>query len=360
MKKINSKILSLFLSVALIFSFSFPIFAHAATFSNMSDTLTSQAPGAMADHTFTWTQGVGHAVTAGDTIAIAFSSDYFTANAAGSWQTLDFAFTDNHHTAQAPLAVGASPSCTSSDNYTVTIAGTAPPTFTITFCSGWITSSTGSAITFKIFGTTAVGTGTLTNRGTQFDSAPITITDTGSNTDSGILAVAVDTNDVVTVTATVNPILTFDIGSNSLALGVLSSAASSASSTTIAVSSNAAGGFVVMYNGPTLTSASSTISAYSTPSASTPGTAGFGINLALNTSPSIGASAVGTGCASGIQSDYATANQFTWKSSTSTTIATVTSPSTCTYTVSYVANISTVTPAGNYSSAATYLATGTF
>ena len=115
-----------------------------------------------------------------------------------------------------------------------------------------------------------------------------------------------------------------------------------------------------MYNGPTLTSASSTIPAYTTPTTSTPGTAGFGINLALNTSPAIGSTATGTGCAAGVQSDYSTANQFTWKTSTPTTIATVTVPSTCTYTVSYAANISTVTPAGNYSSATIYLATGTF
>ncbi len=352
MKNIYSRILVIILLFATTASFLFPQSTYAASLSPISDTMTTQLTGATADHTFTWTQATGHTTTAADTIAIAFTSGYFTASASSTWQNADFAMTDSVHTALAPVSV-----C-SSGNYTVAVTGTTQPTFTITFCSGWSSPSTGSSVTFKIFGTASTGTGTLTNT-TQSDSIAITFTDTGSNTDTGLLGVSIGNNDVVTVTATVNPVLTFSISSNTIALGTLSSASTASSSHTISVSSNASGGFAVAYNGPTLTSASSTIPAYSTGS-SVVGTAGFGINLVANTVPSVGAAASGSGCVSGLSSGYGSLNVFNWVPSTTTQIASVTAPTSCVYTVSYVANISSITPAGNYSSATTYTATGTF
>ena len=198
----------------------------------------------------------------------------------------------------------------------------------------------------------------MTNANADTNSSLVALTQSNGDTANG--AIVIETNDVVTVTATVNPVLTFAISSNSIPLGTLSSSATAATSNTISVSSNAAGGFAVTYAGPTLTSGSSTIPAYSSLSSSVPGTAGFGINLKANATPAIGANPVTNAGVCGVASDYNTADKFTWVAGGPTAITSVTAPADCVYTVTYVANISTVTTAGSYSSATTYIATGTF
>ncbi len=349
--------------VALVTFFSYaPQLAFAASLTSVSDTMSTQAPNVTADHTVAWTQAATHSIAAADTIAIAYTvSGDFTANAAGSWQTTDFALTTNVGSNIAPVAVGAAPSCSSgATNYTVTISGTVLPIFTITACTGWTTTSTASAVTFVIKGATG-GTGTLTNRNGDVNSSTFTITDTGSNTDTGTGAVVIETNDVVTVTATVNPTLTFAISSASAALGTITTSTAGKTSHTISVASNAPGGFLVTYNGATLTSGSNTIAAYGTTgAASSPGTAGFGINLRSNSTPSIGADVTQNAGTCGYGTNYGTANTFSFQASTTTTITNVTAPADCVYTASYVGNISTVTPAGAYNTTLTYIATGTF
>ena len=361
MKQRGQKILSGFLVVAIVFVMSyFSSKANAATVSSFRDTMSTQAKNTAANHVLTWTMVGGSTVASGTTLTIDYADTDFTLNAIANWQTADFAFNDG--TARTIVAVssvsGVDPVCTAGPNNVAVTINTTTNTFKITACSGYTASLANPGITFTIFGTSATGTGTMTNANTDTNSSLVTLTQSNGDTANG--ADVIETNDVVTVTATVNPVLTFAISSNAVGLGTLSAGSTASSSHTIAVSSNAAGGFAVTYNGPTLTSGSSTIPAYSSQSSSVVGTAGFGINLRANTSPSVGADVITNAGTCGVASDYGTANKFTWIPSVATAVTNVTAPADCVYTVSYVANINTVTPAGAYTSATTYIATGTF
>lgn len=222
MKSFTSKILTgvLVIMLVLINSGMPLLIATAASFSSVKDTMTTQAISTAADHTLTWTLATGKTTAVNAVIAIDFVDADFTNS--GTWQTTDFAFTDNVRTAAAPAAVGtgaATCSGSSASNYIVNVNASAN-TFTITTCTGWTTSSTAVATTFSILGATG-GTGTLTNKGSDVNSSLVTITNSVNDTDTGMTAVVVETNDVVTVTATVNPLLTFAISSSSVSLGTL-------------------------------------------------------------------------------------------------------------------------------------------
>jgi len=156
--------------------------------------------------------------------------------------------------------------------------------------------------------------------------------------------------------------MTFSLSANSISLGTLSTGSASSGSHTISAVTTAAGGFAISYFAATLTNqqaGSYTIPVYSS-SASSPGTAGFGINLKDNATPNVGAEPVVNSGTCGIAAGYGTADAYTFVASTNTTITSVTAPADCVYTASYVANISTVTGAGDYSTVITYVVTGTF
>ena len=102
---------SIFLSLSLALTFGIlPFTATAAAITNITDTMSTQAPNVTADHTIVWTPASTWATTGVVTISFTVSGD-FTANAASSWQTTDFALTTNVGSSVAPVAVGASPSC---------------------------------------------------------------------------------------------------------------------------------------------------------------------------------------------------------------------------------------------------------
>ena len=366
MRTIQSKALPTFLILAVMCALvSFPKLVAAASITGLSDTMSSQAKNVTADHTIAWTQATGHAIAAGDTVAIAYTtSGAFTANAAGSWQTNDFSYTDTHHTALAPIAVGASPACTSTDNYTVTVSGTVLPVFTITACSGWTSPATGSAVSFTIKGATG-GTGTLTNANADTDSITYTVTDAGSNTDVGTGADVIETNDVVTVSATVNPVLTFSNDQTTVAFGALSTIAAryanntSGSSTdgtanTLGIATNAPSGYTLTYQGATLTDASSDTIPAATISGSatgTPGTSQFAISGTMTTA--------GTGAMASAY-NHATPN-WNFVAGSAQTLATSTAPvAGDSVAVHYLANVSAAQPAGSYTTAITYIAVGNF
>ncbi len=361
LNKFGENIIALMLVLALLLSMIPIASLNAATITPLSDTMSTMAKNTTATHTIVWTQSVG--VTAGDTITIDFANADFTLNSAGSWQTSDFAYTDNVRSAQAPLAVGAAPACSAGgNNYTVTVDAT-NNTFTITACSSWTTSNT-AAKTFVIYGTSGTGTGTMTNANADTNSSVFTITNTGSNTDSGSGALAIEDNAVVTVTATVNPTLSFSIGSGSVSLGTLTTSGAGTGQHQMDIATNGTGGFSVTYNGATLTSGANDINAYgATATSPAAGTEGFGINLKSNSSPAVSGSAdpvtnAGASCTATTQ--YNSANQYAFVASTTTAIATASGASDCTYHVSYLAEISSTTAAGSYSTSITYVATGTF
>lgn len=330
----------------------------AASLVNAKDVMSTQQTSLTADHTLTWTLASGKTNAAGGKITIDFvEADYVTS---GTWATGDFEFSDNVRTNQAPVAVGTGgASCSAgAANYTVDVtAGTS--TFVITFCSSWTTSATGTTNTFKIKGTAADGL--LTNKATNVESSLITITNSVNDTDSTTTAAVVEDLDVVTVTATVNPTLTLEISSATVALGTITSGTTGSGSHTAQIATNATGGFLLTYNGITLTSGSDTIDAYGSQAASSAGTEGFGINMVDNATPNVGAAVTqNAGTCAALPADYGTTDKYSYVASTTTSLTAQSAPADCTYTISYVANVSNITPAGSYSAPITYVASATF
>lgn len=163
---------------------------------------------------------------------------------------------------------------------------------------------------------------------------------------------------------TIQPTITFSVSANAVQFGTLSSviaryantSGGSSSNTvahTMAASSNAPSGYTISYMGPTLTSGANTVAvATITNSATgTAGTAQFALSLNSSGSASI-TSAYDQSSGSG-----------NWKyvANTVSPIAT-TSGLTASETFSnrYISNIAPSTPAGNYTTAVTYVITGNF
>jgi len=180
-----------------------------------------------------------------------------------------------------------------------------------------------------------------------------------SGVDSGDTTFAYTTG--VTVSATVNPTLTFTVDSTTCSLGVLTTSATGSCSHTMTAATNGTSGYTISYiAGDTLTNADSdTISAIGgTKAASSTSNEQFGINLKDNATPNVGAEASGgSGAAS---ANYDTADQFAFNTA-GASIASVAGPSAVTtFTASMIANVASTTEAGAYSTTVTYNITATY
>jgi hypothetical protein len=174
--------------------------------------------------------------------------------------------------------------------------------------------------------------------------------DSGDN-DSGQLAVPIQTEDQVTVTATVDPSITFTVSPTSVALGTLSSGSVTTSTQTdqLTVNTNAAGGYIVTGQGSTLSAGTPTIP-FTTDGTVTAGVSEYGIDVDASGTPCTG-------------NTYPTDNggEDFDLSSTKTVVSNTTGPvSTCRSSVLYRASVTGSQAAGSYQSVITWLATGTF
>jgi hypothetical protein len=164
---------------------------------------------------------------------------------------------------------------------------------------------------------------------------------------------------------TIQPTITFSISDSAVQFGTLStvvaryattSGGSSSNSVahTMSASSNAPTGYTISYIGPTLTSAGNTIApaTITNSGTGTAGTAQFALSLSSSGSASITSAY-----------DQANGGGPNWKyvANTASTVAS-TSGLTASETFSnrYITNIAPSTPAGNYSTAVTYVVTGNF
>ncbi|MEO5628094.1 MAG: hypothetical protein ABIQ89_04390 [Candidatus Saccharimonadales bacterium] len=270
---------------------------------------------------------------------------------------------------QAQICTTPSGACTTPSGF-VNSASTLPsqPT-TLGDASGWtVNTSTAGSLRLKKTGNAAARGGTstvvfgnVTNpsaanstfyaRMTSFsDDAWTTAVDTGTT--------AASTAGQITVTAAVDENLSFTLAAATVALGTLTSGTTGSGTSTMSASTNAANGYAITVAGGTLTSGANTIAALAANTASTQGTAQFGINLMANTTPSVGTAVSGAGTGAPA-TNYNTANSFRF--GTGETVASAAAASNSnTYTVSYIANIPGNQAAGAYSTALTYIATATF
>ena len=165
---------------------------------------------------------------------------------------------------------------------------------------------------------------------------------------------------------TQQPFLEFVVTGSNIDLGYLNTVTATTATGTFSVRAWNSGGYVVrtQSNPPLNTAGSShTMAAPSSATASAPGTEQFGINLVANSSPSVGAdpaqvpnSTFSFGAAA---TGYNTTNLFKYVKGD--TIAQSTKSTSITnYTISYIFNISTATPAGKYTFTHILVATATY
>lgn len=246
--------------------------ARAASYTNASDTMSRLKISTQADHVIRLTLPSGvtfdGSSTTSDALVINFP-DTFTSSASGTWTAADFSFNDGTARTIAAVATpgtnGFDVSCTNGANNVGVVVDTTSNAFKVKPCGASYTSSTStSTITFTINGTTGAGGGTLAN---PSSAGSYTVSASGTdlgveNTHSSQFAVSVMDDDQVTVTATVDPTITFDIdiqsacGSESAApysvsLGTLSTTSVTTASSRICLGldTNAAGGAIVTVQG---------------------------------------------------------------------------------------------------------------
>ncbi|MET0980317.1 MAG: hypothetical protein ABWX90_03615, partial [Candidatus Saccharimonadales bacterium] len=142
-------------------------------------------------------------------------------------------------------------------------------------------------------------------------------------------------------------------------MGQLSAVSTLQAQSQMAVGTNASGGFAITANGDPLSAGTNVIDAPSVPTASTPGTNQFGINLVANNAPSVGNDPEGTWQNAVPMPDYGVPNQFKYVPGDVVAY----SPDVSLmkkFTVSYIVNSREDLRAGVYTTTITYIASGRF
>lgn len=160
---------------------------------------------------------------------------------------------------------------------------------------------------------------------------------------------------------TPDPTLTFSIDNANANFGNFSASATATATAVFSVSNYTSYGYAVQILGTPPSNGSHTVDAMASTDSPITGIEQFGINLVANTSPtSLGANPdhgqSGFGSAT---ANYGTSNMYRYVSGE--TIATSPKSSGKTiYTISYIVNVESLTPGGQYTSQQTVICTGTF
>lgn len=160
---------------------------------------------------------------------------------------------------------------------------------------------------------------------------------------------------------TADPSLSFSVDASGTDFGIFSPSSTSATTLTFTVKNYTTYGYIVQIYGDPPTYDSHTITPMGTTGTAQPGIEQFGINLVANTSPTtIGADIDNGDFGEGtVEADYATANNYRYVSGDTIASASGDSGET-TYTVTFIANVSPLTPGGQYRISQTLIAIGTY
>ncbi len=158
-----------------------------------------------------------------------------------------------------------------------------------------------------------------------------------------------------------DPALAFSINSGAINFGSFTASSATVTTATFSVSNYTSYGYVVQVVGNPPSNGSHMIPAMTTSGPSQAGIEQFGINLVANTSPSsVGANPdngqFGFGAAA---ANYNTSNQYRYVSGETVAMAPKSSGLT-NYTISYLVNVASLTPGGQYTSNQTIIVTGTY
>lgn len=319
--------------------------SKAASVVVLSDTMSNQTISALSSHNMVFQVPSG--VPALGTIVVTFPTGFNTTTLAFGTMTAAQGVTSALGT---PIVLGASALTTT---WGVTVTAT---TVTLTSASGTVVAGNYVGITMS-----TPAAPLITNPGST-GSKIITI---AAGADTGSLAVPILTNGLVTITATVDPTITFAIRNaadnadvSTCALGTITTAAVSPCAYRLAVSTNATSGYTISLNAPTgLKSGVNTIANIGEGTV-TLGVEGYGIAVVAPTTGSVG-------------TFVRTTNFLTDDSSVPvlsvTPLLSVDKPAshidgtiTATTLITHKAAISAVTPAGAYSQVVTWTVVGNF
>lgn len=342
--------------VVAVSSLSLYLVARASVLTNTQDILSTVKAGVVANHEIYFVSPTGIAVNTN--VAMTFTG--FT--------TTGVVFTDVDiatSTASSNCAAGSYTEATVAASAAAGTWGVSNSNPTITFSaptSGGSFLPAGKCIRIKI-GTNASTGATGVNQITNASVGLKDMTIAGTFGDTGDISVYLITDDQVSISATVAQALTFSLSSTTIGFGTLSSSNvryasnDSAGTTTPATahnlqaSTNASNGYAITVKGATLTSGGNSITAIGgANTAIASGTEQFGVRFSSS------------GGSGGVVAPYA-ASGFAYGADATTTsqIASSTVPSdTTTYNATYIADISTLTEAGSYTTALTYVATANY
>lgn len=348
------------ISIYIFFTiFAYSPVALAGSLTVLSDTMSRLKASEASNHDIKFRSESG--ITTTDSISVGFNTPGF-GSASVDYTDIDL----QYGSSQSEVNGSCSSNCTKA-----TLAGSAgSATWGASFISSNLVlsypSSGGTPVAANDYVRILIGTNAT--YGTTGDVQMTNPASTGSKTitisttyDTGSLAVAIVTNDQLSVTANVDPSLTFVITDNAVPLGTLSATSTSSVTETFQVGTNSEGGYTVTYLGDNLKhgNGTDTITALSSGGTSSIGSEQFGMNLKDNATPNVGAEpSGGTGAPA---SGYGTADNFKYVPNTLSDLASASgSTATTTFTISFIANIAAVTEAGNYSTTITLIATANF
>lgn len=161
-----------------------------------------------------------------------------------------------------------------------------------------------------------------------------------------------------------DPYIQFTVSNTNVNLGTLNATTTKTATSTFSVKTYLAHGYAVENASDPPTNNSYTMQTLTTPSASATGTEQFGINLVANTAPvTFGADPVqvpdNTFAFGQVTADYSSPNSYKYVKGDTVAYST-SSTSTTNYTVSYIFNVSEVTPGGAYLLRHVLVATSTY
>lgn len=224
------KITALVLTIALFSLYLPPILEiGAGNLTNIKDTMTRLQTSATSNHTiqFVPTQ----TTPAGGGVRIEFDSGFNLGALVFSDVTMNDGTTSFIGTSTV--------ACSSATQfYFATSTG---PVATLKLCTGATLANATTTITIsnnRVTNPSSAGSKTITLKTCTDDPATCS-----TIRDSGKLAVAITSSDQVTISATVDPIITFTISANSASLGTLSASAVATTTITATTTTNAAGGY---------------------------------------------------------------------------------------------------------------------
>ncbi|MDP2789976.1 MAG: hypothetical protein Q8O51_02500 [bacterium] len=329
--------------------------ARAAALTGLKDTASRLEQGIQGTHAFAFT--TTGALTALQTINILFDSaaDAFTLEAT-------IANTDFSAVSGMTMVANLAGCAAGTDEVYPSVDSTAPgESYTLTVCTGDTVAAGAKAFTID------------NNEITNPASAGVYKVDVTTTADSGSLALAIIVDDTVSVTATVDPSVTFSISDVAIGFGVLSAtldcwalatppaacdtAFPPTAAHTFSLGTNAAAGVALTYSGATLTATGGTITVATiagdtTDPVGTTGSEQFAIGFDDNSA---------TFTFADTSAYDQNAGNYKFVAGATTAILSSAAPvAATTIDAHYLANISAATEAGAYTTAITYIATGTF